>query len=114
MNGNSREALLNTPTLVVAVILFAGGLALGVLAPGEIIPHPLVLLPVALILLDTVLSAVIAARDRRQFNGVAHFIYLALFAAVLYAIGALSGIRPEFVVLIPLVIREMLVISRLF
>ncbi len=114
MSSDRRGALLNTPTLIVAVVLFAGGLALGILAPSEIIPHPLVLLPVALVLLDTALSAVIAARDRRPFNGAAHFAYLALFAAVLYAIGALSGIRPELVVLIPLVIREMLVISRLY
>jgi len=113
MSNDRREGLLNAPTLVVAFILFTGGLLLGVFAPNQVIPHPLVLLPVALILMDTVLSAVIAARDQKPFNGAAHFAYLVLFVAVLYAICALSGLRQELVVLLPLVVRETLVLSKL-
>jgi len=114
MSDEQREGLLNSPTLAVAAILFAGGLLLGVFAPGQIVPHPLVLLPVALILLDTALSAVVAARDQKPFNGAAHFSYLVLFVAILYAICAMSGLRQEIVVLVPLVIRETLVLSKLF
>ncbi len=114
MSNDRREGLLNTPTLAVAAILFAGGGLLGIFAPCQVVPHPLVLLPVALILLDTALSAVVAARDQRPFNGAAHFAYLVLFVAVLYAICALSGLRQELVVLLPLVVRETLVLSKLF
>ncbi len=114
MSNDRREGLLNTPTLAVAAILFAGGALLGIFAPGQVVPHPLVLLPVALILLDTALSAVVAARDQQPFNGAAHFAYLVLFVAVLYAICALSGLRQELVVLLPLVVRETLVLSKLF
>jgi len=105
--------LLSKPALAVAAILFTGGLLLGAFAPNQVVPHPLVLLPVALVLLDTALSAVVAARDKRLFNGAAHFAYLVLFVAVLYTICALSGLRQEIVVLVPLVIREALVLSKL-
>jgi hypothetical protein len=114
MSNDRREVLLTTPTLAIAAILFAGGLLLGVFAPSQIVPHPLVLLPVALILMDTALSAIVAARDKRPFNGATHFAYLLLFVAVLYTICALSGLRQEIVVLVPLVIREALVLSKLF
>ena len=114
MSNDWREDLLNAPTLVVAVVLLAGGLVLGLFAPAQIIPHPLLLLPVALILMDTALSAIVAARDQKPFNGAAHFAYLVLFVAILYTICALSGLRQEIIVLVPLVVREALVLSRLF
>jgi len=114
MSIDRREGLLNTPTLAIAAILFAGGGLLGIFAPGKVVPHPLVLLPVALILIDTALSAVVAARDRKPFNGAAHFAYLVLFVAILYAICAMSGLRQEIVVLVPHVIRETFVLSKLF
>jgi peptidoglycan/LPS O-acetylase OafA/YrhL len=114
MSNGRREGLLNTPTLAVAAILFAGGALLGIFAPGQVVPHPLVLLPVALIFMDTALSAVVAARDQKPFNGVTHFAYLVLFVAILYAICAMSDLRQEIVVLVPLVIRETFVLSKLF
>ncbi|OGK08232.1 MAG: hypothetical protein A2Y63_03430 [Candidatus Riflebacteria bacterium RBG_13_59_9] len=108
------RGLLEPGTLVVAAVLFLGGVALGLYAPAEIIPHPFVLLPLALIFLDTALSAMVAAREKRSFNGTAHFLYMVVFATILYVIGALSGIRAELIVLLPLVVRETLVISRLY
>jgi len=106
--------LLEPATVAVALVLFSGGVVLGLFAPTDIIPHPLVLLPLALIFVDTGLSAFIAAREKRSFKGLAHFAYLTAFATILYAIGVLSGIRPELVVLLPLVVRETLVLSRLY
>jgi hypothetical protein len=116
MSGNNghREVLLDIPTIIVGALMLLGGAALGLFAPGEVIPHPFVLLPIALLFVDTALSAIIAARERRPFNGLLHFVYLALFATILYAIGVLSGLRPELVVLLPLIIRETVVLSRLY
>lgn len=114
MSNGRREGLLSTPTLAVAAILFAGGILLGAFAPHQVIPHPLVLLPFALILMDTAISAVVAAREQKPFNGTAHFAFLVLFLAILYAICAMSSLRQEIIVLVPLVIRETLVLSRLF
>ena len=113
-NGEHHDILLGIPTIIIGVLMFAGGIALGLFAPGEVIPHPFVLLPIALLFVDTALSAVAAARERRPFNGLLHFLFLALFATILYAIGVLSGIRPELVVLLPLIIRETVVLSRLY
>jgi len=99
---------------VAAGILALLGIAAGLAAPSVITPQPVVLLPVILVLADTGLSGWIARRNGRPFSGLYHFVILLLFASVLFVISILSGLEPELVVLLPLVVREATLLSRLF
>jgi len=87
---------------------------MGLTAPPTIIPQPIVVLPLILVLIDVGLSAIVAAREHRDFNGILHFIFLLVFMGVLFVVSVLSGLKPELVVLLPLVVREVILIGKLF
>ena len=74
----------------------------------------MVLLPLALLLLDTGLSALIAAREQRRFNGYLHFVLLLAFVTMLYLVGVYGEVRTEVIVLVPLAVRIILLLTRLY
>ncbi|OPX23234.1 MAG: hypothetical protein B1H03_02275 [Planctomycetales bacterium 4484_113] len=97
-----------------AAVLALLGLGAGLALPSAIIPQPVVLLPLMLVLLDVAVSAVLARRERRSFNGIVQFVVLVVSVGVLFLISVLSGLKPELVVLLPLVVREVMLLSRFF
>lgn len=109
-----RAAALKASDWLVAAVLALLGLALGLAIPSTIIPQPIVLLPLMLVLADVGLSGLVAAREGRSFNSVAHFVVLLVLVGVLFLVSALSGLKPELVVLLPLVVREVMLLSKLF
>ena len=95
-------------------VLFLVGLAAGFFSPPAYLPHPTILLVLTLILLDVVLSVAIALREGRRFNGLVHLLVLGLVVLALLAMTLVSGLRVELTLLLPLIIREMTLIGRLF
>jgi hypothetical protein len=115
MGGGHKNGLLtHRPTQVAFVVLFAVGFVLGMFAPVSPLPHPVFLLPLALLLLDTGLSALIAAREHRTFSGYVHFVLLLAFVTMLYVVGAFGGVRTEVIVIVPLAVRIILLLTRLY
>lgn len=115
MGGGHRNGFLaHHPTQVSAAVLFAIGFILGMFAPVSPLPHPVFLLPLALLLLDTGLSALIAVREKRAFNGYLHFVLLLAFVTMLYLVGTYGGVRTEVIVIVPLAVRIILLLTRLY
>ncbi len=111
MNGSKgvehRGAL-----VITGIILLAAGLLIGVFSPSRWLPHPLILLALALIFLDVFLSSLLAVKEGRKLNSPMQFLLLVAFVFSLFLVTLISGLRPELTVIVPLVIREAMLISR--
>lgn len=95
-----------------AIVLFFAGLLIGVFSPSRWLPHPLLLLTLALVFLDVFLSSLIALQERRIFHSLTHFLIVLSFVIALFAVTLVSGLRAELTVVVPLVIREITLLSR--
>lgn len=112
MSGQ-RTTKLKAFDWTVAAALTLVGLAMGFMAPASFIPQPLVLLVLVIVLMDVGLSAVVAARSGRSVSSILHFLVLVAFVGALFLVSILSGLKPELVVLLPLVVREIILIGKL-
>ncbi len=96
-----------------ALILFGVGLLVGIYSPQDWLPHPLLLITLALVFLDVHLSNILAVREGKKFYGLIHFGLLFLLVGSLFIVTLISGLRAELTVIVPLVIREITLISRM-